>query len=53
VTSNDVITHCTGKLPEFRMPRQVIVRSTLPKTERGKMHRLQLLDEWKAEFGGA
>jgi fatty-acyl-CoA synthase len=53
VTAGDVIAHCTGRLPDFRMPRQVIVRSSLPKTERGKMHRLQLLDDWKAEFGKA
>ncbi len=51
-TADAVMAHCTGRLPEFRMPKQVIVRDHLPKTERGKMHRLQLLEEWKEEFGG-
>jgi acyl-coenzyme A synthetase/AMP-(fatty) acid ligase len=51
ITVEQVAAHCTANLPEFRRPRQVIVRDALPKTERGKMHRLQLLDEWKAEFG--
>lgn len=51
VTTEQVLEHCAGRLPEFRMPRQVIVRDALPKTERGKMHRLQLQDEWKQEFG--
>jgi acyl-coenzyme A synthetase/AMP-(fatty) acid ligase len=52
VTAEQVLVHCSDKLPAFRMPKQVIVRDRLPKTERGKMHRVQLLDEWKAEFGG-
>jgi acyl-coenzyme A synthetase/AMP-(fatty) acid ligase len=51
VTASDVLAHCQNRLPEFRMPKQIIVRDRLPKTERGKMHRLQLQDEWKAEFG--
>jgi long-chain acyl-CoA synthetase len=51
VTAEQVLAHCKSRLPDFRMPTQVIVRDALPKTERGKMHRLQLLDEWKAEFG--
>jgi acyl-coenzyme A synthetase/AMP-(fatty) acid ligase len=51
VTAEAVLAHCRDRLPDFRMPKQVVVRDALPKTERGKMHRLQLLDEWKAEFG--
>lgn len=51
VTGVEVLAHCSDKLPAFRMPKQVIVRERLPKTERGKMNRLQLLDDWKAEFG--
>ena len=51
VTEDDVLAHCSGKLPAFRIPKQVIVRDHLPKTERGKMNRLLLQDEWKAEFG--
>ena len=47
-----MLAHCSDKLPAFRMPKQIIVRDHLPKTERGKMHRVQLLDEWNAEFGG-
>jgi len=50
VTEDDVLAHCDGKLPAFRIPKQVLVRDQLPKTERGKMNRLLLLDEWTAEF---
>ncbi|MFT5440464.1 MAG: long-chain acyl-CoA synthetase [Alphaproteobacteria bacterium] len=52
-TAEAVLEHCSTRLPQFRQPRQIIVRDQLPKTERGKMNRLQLLDEWKAEFGHA
>lgn len=52
VTPDRVITHCSDRLPAFRMPKQVIVRDHLPKTERGKMNRLQLTEEWKAVYGG-
>jgi len=48
VTEDAVLAHCQSRLPDFRMPKQVHVRAALPKTERGKMNRLQLLDEWKA-----
>lgn len=51
LTPGDVLTHCRGRLPEFRMPKEVLLRDALPKTERGKMHRLALLDDWKATHG--
>jgi acyl-coenzyme A synthetase/AMP-(fatty) acid ligase len=51
ISAEQVLDHCSERLPEFRMPKQVIVRDALPKTERGKMHRLQLLEEWEQKFG--
>ena len=51
LTPEQVLTHCEGKLPEFRMPKQIIIRDALPKTERGKMNRLLLQEQWQAEFG--
>ncbi|MBK18623.1 MAG: hypothetical protein CMM52_07285 [Rhodospirillaceae bacterium] len=51
ITSEEVLSHCEGKLPGFRMPKQIIVRDELPKTERGKMNRLLLQDQWQDEFG--
>ncbi len=50
-TAAAVLEHCATRLPAFRQPKQIVVRDRLPKTERGKMNRLQLLEEWKAEFG--
>ena len=48
-----VLKHLQTRIPPFRMPKRIVVREHLPKTERGKMNRLLLLEEWKAEFGQA
>jgi len=51
LTPEDVLEHCAERLPNFRAPKQVIIRPKLPKTERGKMNRLLLQKEWQEEFG--
>ncbi len=51
LTTDEILAHCSIRLPEFRMPRQIIIRDELPKTERGKMNRLLLREQWQAEFG--
>ena len=48
VTAEAVMAHCKARLPEFRMPKEVVFRDALPKTERGKMNRIAILDDWKA-----
>lgn len=50
LTTDIVLAHCSTRLPKFRMPKQIIVRNELPKTERGKMNRLLLKEQWQAEF---
>lgn len=45
----DVLHHCRNRLPDFRMPKQVFFRDSLPKTERGKMSRAVLVEEWRRE----
>jgi long-chain acyl-CoA synthetase len=42
-----VIDHCRGRLPDIKLPKQVIFQDSLPKTERGKMDRNALADAWK------
>ncbi len=51
LTTDIVLSHCITRLPEFRMPKQIIIRDALPKTERGKMNRLLLFEQWLEEFG--
>ncbi len=42
-----VIDHCRGRLPDIKLPKQVIFQDLLPKTERGKMDRNALAEAWK------
>jgi long-chain acyl-CoA synthetase len=37
LTEQDVILHCTRHLEDFKVPKQVEIRSTLPKSENGKI----------------
>lgn len=48
LTEADVLAHCGAKLPAFRMPKEIILRGQLPKSERGKMNRNALVEDWKA-----
>jgi len=44
---SDVEFHCRQHLADFKMPNEIIFRSELPKTGRGKMDRNALTAEWK------
>ena len=47
VSPEAVMRHCEVKLPPFKMPKEILVREVLPKTERGKMDRNALIEDWK------
>jgi acyl-CoA synthetase (AMP-forming)/AMP-acid ligase II len=46
---SDVLGHCRTSLPQGKVPSQVIVRDSLPKTARGKPDRAALVAEWEQE----
>jgi long-chain acyl-CoA synthetase len=45
--SQAVLRHCADALPAFKAPKQVVLATTLPKTERGKLDRKALVEEWR------
>lgn len=47
LTADEVLAHCGDKLPHTKMPKHVIFKDSLPKTDRGKMNRAALAEEWK------
>ncbi|MEE2998265.1 MAG: class I adenylate-forming enzyme family protein [Pseudomonadota bacterium] len=49
ITPETVLEHCSRLLAEFKIPYEIIFREALPKTERGKMDRNALSEEWKRE----
>ncbi len=52
VTPEDMIARLQSLLPEPKRPKAIHIRDDLPKTERGKLDRQALKDEWERAFGG-
>lgn len=45
LTPQDVLAHCAGRIADYKMPRQVVLRSELPLTPAGKILKAQLRTE--------
>lgn len=45
LTSADVLAHCAGKIADYKVPRQIVLRSDLPLTPAGKIHKARLRSE--------
>ncbi|MFY9772224.1 MAG: AMP-binding protein [Xanthobacteraceae bacterium] len=44
-----LLQHCAAALPAFKAPKQIVLTSALPKTERGKLDRKALAEKWQRE----
>ncbi|MGE5366017.1 MAG: AMP-binding protein, partial [Betaproteobacteria bacterium] len=42
-----LLRHCSDALPAFKTPKQILLASALPKTERGKLDRKALVEKWR------
>jgi acyl-CoA synthetase (AMP-forming)/AMP-acid ligase II len=50
--SEAVLRHCAAALPAFKAPKRIVLATSLPKTERGKLDRKALVEKWnKNEIG--
>ena len=45
----ELLRYCGTVLPAFKAPKEIVVSTALPKTERGKLDRRALAERWKAE----
>jgi acyl-coenzyme A synthetase/AMP-(fatty) acid ligase len=43
-----LLRYCSDGLPAFKMPKRIVLSTTLPKTERGKLDRRALAERWRA-----
>lgn len=48
LSASDIIAHCGRHLADFKLPRDILFRDELPKTSRGKMDRMALIEDWKS-----
>ena len=39
-------------LPAFKAPKRIVLSTSLPKTERGKLDRKALTERWRQQVGG-
>ncbi|MFT5486022.1 MAG: long-chain acyl-CoA synthetase, partial [Alphaproteobacteria bacterium] len=53
LSASDVIAHCGRHLADFKLPREVLFRDELPKTNRGKMDRKALVEDWTSTHAPA
>jgi acyl-coenzyme A synthetase/AMP-(fatty) acid ligase len=44
--ADEILRHCAVALPAFKAPKRVVLRESLPKTERGKLDRKALVELW-------
>jgi long-chain acyl-CoA synthetase len=44
-----VLRECAAALPAFKAPKQIVLATSLPKTERGKLDRKALVERWRIE----
>ncbi len=47
-----LLRYCAKMLPAFKAPKQIVLSSSLPKTERGKLDRRALAERWRRETNG-
>jgi long-chain acyl-CoA synthetase len=47
----ELLRYCGSVLPAFKAPKEIVVSTTLPKTERGKLDRRLLVKQWSRNSG--
>jgi acyl-coenzyme A synthetase/AMP-(fatty) acid ligase len=47
VDADELLRYCGTVLPAFKAPKRIVISTSLPKTERGKLDRRALAERWK------
>jgi acyl-CoA synthetase (AMP-forming)/AMP-acid ligase II len=51
VTAEEIAAHCAARLPPFKTPKRIYVVDRLPRSDRGKVIRDSLREQWLKENG--
>jgi acyl-CoA synthetase (AMP-forming)/AMP-acid ligase II len=51
-SADALLQYCAGVLPAFKAPKRIVLSSSLPKTERGKLDRKALAERWSKATSG-
>lgn len=49
IDADTLLRYCSDGLPAFKAPKRIVLCTTLPKTERGKLDRRALAERWSRE----
>jgi len=49
IDADELLRYCGTVLPAFKAPKQIVISSSLPKTERGKLDRRALAGRWSRD----
>jgi acyl-CoA synthetase (AMP-forming)/AMP-acid ligase II len=50
--ADDILHHCAALLPAFKAPKEIVLATALPKSERGKLDRKALVEMWRRRGRG-
>jgi len=50
--AEELLRYCSTVLPAFKAPKRIVVSTSLPKTERGKLDRRALAERWSRDVNG-
>jgi acyl-coenzyme A synthetase/AMP-(fatty) acid ligase len=53
VDADDLLRYCGTVLPTFKAPKQIVLSTSLPKSERGKLDRRALAQRWISDQPGS
>ena len=51
LTGEEILAHCATRLPDFKTPKEIVIRISLPRTARGKLDRNALAEDWRGIDG--
>jgi acyl-CoA synthetase (AMP-forming)/AMP-acid ligase II len=49
IDPSELLRYCSDGLPAFKAPKRIVLSTSLPKTERGKLDRRALAERWRKE----
>jgi acyl-coenzyme A synthetase/AMP-(fatty) acid ligase len=52
INAGELLRYCADGLPAFKAPKHIVMCTSLPKTERGKLDRRALAERWNRENAG-
>ena len=52
IDAGELLRYCSERLPAFKAPKRIVLSTSLPKTERGKLDRRALAERWCRESQG-